>query len=191
MFTLHDCSFNFVDSYNFADEIVMAGLDAGKQPASDLKFDIIYKSVTRWSDFALFRQSEKWVSINPWETDLHSLNNEQELFKNLEQIKSSDSTNIDKKGYWNERLGSITQTVANAGMNYLDNLETRLREERGNFVENSLQSFREWTTINKIEPDNVYYPEFNNRLNLKNAGRALASDLLNDLESQGRNIGNF
>lgn len=191
MFTLHDCSFNFVDSYNFTDEIVMAGLDAGKQPASDLKFDIIYKSVTRWSDFPILNTIDYEVTLNPWETDLHTLSYEQELFKSLQQIKTDNSINIEKKGYWNERLGSITQTVANAGMNYLDNLETRLREERGNFVENSLQSFREWTTINKIEPDNVYYPEFNNRLNLKNAGRQLASDLLNDLESQGRNIGNF
>lgn len=191
MFTLHDCSFNFFDSYNFADELVMAGIDAPKPSASELKFDIIFKSVTRWNDFPILNTPDYEATLNPWETDLHTLNYEQELFKSLEQIKTSGLTNIEQKGYWNDRLGTISQTVANAGLNYLDNLETRLREERGNFVENSLQSFREWTTINKIEPDNVYYPEFNNRLNLKNAGRKLASDLLNDLENQGRNIGNF
>lgn len=186
MFTLHDCSFNFFDSYNFADELSMAGIDATTSSASELKFDIIFKSVTRWSDFPLIAQS-----INPWMDDLKKLDTQQDLFKSLEQIKINNSGNIEQKGYWNDRVTSLSQTVANAGLNYLDNLETRLREERGNFVEKSLNEFREWTTINKIEPDNVYYPEFNNRLNLKNAGRKLASDILNDLENQGRNIGNF
>jgi len=68
---------------------------------------------------------------------------------------------------------------------------TRLREERGKFVESTLQEFRNWTSINKIEPDNVYNPDFNNRLSLKNAGKALASDLLNDLTGDVRNITNF
>lgn len=188
MFTLHDCSFDFFNSYNFQDEIVQAGYDASMPPNSELQFDIIYKSVTRWTNFALLG-----TSIDPWEIDtdpLQSKSIEQSRFQDLQKIKSN-KPNTENKGFWNDRLGQLGQTVANAALGYVDNLETRLREERGKFVESSLQSFRDWTTINKIEPDNVYSPDFNNRLSLKNAGRQLAADILNDLEGGTRNITNF
>jgi len=185
MYTLRDCSFNFTNSYNFADEITQAGYGASMPPESQLQFEIIYKSVTRWSDFPLLN-----MTLNPFETGLETISVEQGYFKNLQRIKSSPAS-TDPKGFWNDKLGQIGQTVANAGLNYLDNLETSLRQERGKFVEKSLNAFRDWTTINKIEPDNVYSPDFNNRLSLKNAGRALASDLLNDLEGDVRNIANF
>jgi len=182
MFTLHDCSFNFFNSYNFSDDIIQAGYGASMPSQSELQFDIIYKSVTRWSTFPFL---DGGTEINPWENTIDS-----KYFKELEIIKS-ESTSPTPKGFWNSKLSSVAQTVANAGLNYLDNLETRLREERGKFVESSLNEFRNWTTINKIEPDNVYSPDFNNRLSLKNAGKALASDLLNDLEGDVRNITNF
>lgn len=189
MYTLHDCSFDFFNSYNFADDLTMAGYGASLPNRSELNFDIIYKSVTRWSNFPLLKNKftiTKQTKINPWNKKI-----DYELWQEREKIELDKSTNIPHKSYWNDRLTNIGQTVVNAGLNYLDNLETRLREERGNFVEKSLQNFREWTTINKIEPDNVYYPEFNNKLNLKNAGKALASDLLNDLEDEVRGITNF
>ncbi len=182
MYTLRDCSFNFVNSYNFEDEITQAGYGASMPPESQLQFEIIYKSVTRWTDLPLLGDN-----IRPWEKDF---NIDMDHFKDLQRIKS-EKPNTEPKGFWNDKLGSISQTVANAGLNYLDNLETRLREERGKFVESSLNEFRNWTNINKIEPDNVYNTDFNNRLSLKNAGKALASDLLNDLEGGVRDITNF
>lgn len=185
MYTLRDCTFNFFNSYNFEDEITQAGYGATMPPESQLQFEIIYKSVTRWTDYPLLD-----MSLNPWEVDFMGTDIEQSKFKDLQRIKS-DPPSTEPKGFWNEKLGQLGQTVANAGLNYLDNLETRLREERGKFVESTLNDFRNWTTINKIEPDNVYSPDFNNRLSLKNAGRALASDLLNDLEGGVRDITNF
>jgi len=185
MFTLHDCSFNFFNSYNFADEITQAGYGASMPTQSELQFDIIYKSVTRWSTFPFLGDDKYGMEVDPWKNTIES-----NYFKELE-IEKSKSTSPEPKGYWNDKLSSVSQTVANAGLNYLDNLETKLREERGKFVESSLNEFRNWTNINKIEPDNVYSPEFNNRLSLKNAGKTLASDLLNDLESETRNITNF
>lgn len=192
MFTLHDCSFNFFNSYNFKDDITLAGYDASTPPRSELQFDIIYKSVTRWSDYPLLNPSttiDPWVDFNS--DPLETRNEEIDFFKNLRISKSDKLTNKETKSYWEEKLTSSTQTVANAGLNYLNDLETKLREERGKFVEDTLQKFRDWTTINKIEPDNVYNKDFNNRISLKNAGRQLASDLLNDLEGDARNISNF
>lgn len=185
MYTLHDCSFDFFNSYNFTDDITQAGYEASIQSRSELQFNIIYKSSTRWTNFPFLGSNEFGEEINPWKNKIDS-----NYFKELEIIKS-DKTSPEPKGYWNDKLGQIGQTVANAGLNYLDNLETSLRQERGKFVESSLNAFRDWTTINKIEPDNVYSSGFNNRLSLKNAGRALASDLLNDLEGDARNIANF
>jgi len=186
MFTLRDCSFNFFNSYNFTDEITQAGYGASTPSTSQLQFEIIYKSVTRWTDLPLIGTD---AGINPWKEDMFEKSIDQDYFKDLQRLKSV--TGSTAKGFWNDKLGSAAQTVANAGLNYLDNLETRLREERGKFVESTLNDFRNWTTINKIEPDNVYSSEFNNRLSLKNAGKALASDLLNDLTNDTRNISNF
>jgi len=79
----------------------------------------------------------------------------------------------------------------NAGANYMDNLETKLREVRGSAVNNLLQQFRNTTKINKIEPDNVYNADFNNRTSLTNFGKDIASGLLNELETTARNAANF
>ena len=47
------------------------------------------------------------------------------------------------------------------------------------------------TGINKIEPDNVYSANFNNRTSLSNLGSSLASGLLTDLQDVLRNAANF
>jgi hypothetical protein len=195
MFTLHDCSFDFFDSYNFQDDITMAGYRASMPTQSDLEFNIIYKSVTRWSNYPLLNNKE----IVPWE--ISSATNGLETIKNgkvpnkdyyneLQNIKTSGPT-VESKGFWNNKLTSMRQTVSNAGLNYIDNLETHLREERGQFVNDTLNSFRNSTGINKMEPDNVYSPSFNNRIDLNNAKKSLAADLLNDLSNDVTNITNF
>lgn len=184
VFTLHDCNFLFQNSYNFNDEITISDYNGISIPNSELSFDIIYKSVTKWSDFPFLNET-----IDPWEKSGNNFKSD--YYKQLEILKNIKPTNIESKGFWNNKLQTAYQSVANAGLNYLDNLETKLREERGKFVEKTLQQFREKTTINKIEPDNVYNKDFNNRISLKNAGRQLASDLLNDFEGGVRNTANF
>ena len=73
----------------------------------------------------------------------------------------------------------------------MDNLENKLRDIRGSAVNNLLSQFRTLTGINKIEPDNVYNPDFNNRASVANFGKSIASGLLNDLENSARNAANF
>jgi hypothetical protein len=73
----------------------------------------------------------------------------------------------------------------------MDNLEKKLREVRGGVVNDLLLQFNNSTRINKIEPDNVYNVNFNNPTSLKNLGKAVASNLLTDLENNIRNSANF
>jgi hypothetical protein len=186
MFTLRDCSFNFSESVNFPSEITLAGIDAAQPTPSDLKFDIIYKSVTRWTNLPFFEQT-----FNPYETEPFWSDIDQKAFESLNIIKEDKPGITENKGFWNDRLTEATQTIANAGLDYLDNFSTKLREKRGEFVESSLNEFRNMVNINKIEPDNVYSKQFNNRLSLKNAGKSLANDLLTDFEGNARNITNF
>lgn len=195
MYTLHDCSFNFFNSYNFTDDITMAGFGASQMTTlSELQFEIIFKSTTRWSRFPFFGDTDKEIDtdkINSASDGLPSTGGPFKSYSNVLEIIKTNRSGDTQKSFWNDKLTSIGQTVANNGVSYLDNLETRLREERGKFVNESLQSFRDLTNINKIEPDNVYHPQFNNRINIENAGKALASDLLNNLEDGARNTANF
>ena len=73
----------------------------------------------------------------------------------------------------------------------MDSLEAKLRDVRGNTVNNLLTQFRSSTNLNKIEPDNVYNPNFNDRTSLKNFGKTVGSGLLTDLENATRNAANF
>lgn len=194
VYTLHDCTFNFFESRNYGNEIEIGGYGTGAAttPAT-LSFDINYKSVTRYSNFPLIKNSLK---INPWETELYTtdLNNTEQgtkhnYYDNLDRISAENTT--DKKGYLNKLLGKAAQTVVNQGLNYMDNLESKLRDVRGGAVNGLLTQFRSATSINKIEPDNVYNTDFNDRASIKNAGKQIASGLLNDLESTVRNAANF
>jgi hypothetical protein len=73
----------------------------------------------------------------------------------------------------------------------MDSLESKLREVRGSVVNNALQQLTNATGINKIEPDNVYSPDFNNRISLNNLGKQIASGLLTDLTDSARSAANF
>ena len=108
-----------------------------------------------------------------------------------DNIDTLKSISAQPKGYLDQLKGKAAQTIVNAAANYTDNLETKLREIRGSAVNNLLQQFRNLTTINKIEPDNVYNPDFNNRVSLKNLGKEVSSGLLNDLENTVKGAANF
>ena len=73
----------------------------------------------------------------------------------------------------------------------MDNLENKLRDVRGKTVNGLLSQFNNLTTINKIEPDNVYNKNFNDRTSVSNFGKQLASGLLNDLTNTVRDATNF
>jgi len=185
-YTLHDCNFMFFDSSNFNDSMDMAGfgMGASNTPAT-LSFDIIFKSVTRWSEFPLIKNS---YPLNGWEDYIYSPNYEQKYFSDIDRLKT---TPPEKKGYLNQKIGALGQTVANTAIGYVDNFETSLRNLRGNIVEGALQQLQDFTNIKKIEPDNVYNSDFNNRISLNNLGKELASGIINDLTGEARNIANF
>ena len=190
IYTLHDCTFNFFESMNHGDDIEIGGYGGGPTyTPQSLSFDIFYKSVTRASDFPLIENS---LSIDAWEPSLYTKNTnnpgtKQSYNSALDTIGQSLPT---VKSYANNLLGKAAQTVVNQGLNYMDNLETSLREARGSVVNGLLTQFRD-ETINKIEPSNVYQPDFNNRASAANAGSQVASGLLNDLENTLRSATNF
>lgn len=186
VYTLHDCTFDFFKSQNHDSEIAIGGYDGVNYAPKSLSFDIYYKSVTRWSEFPLLYPNGS-MTINPWEPNFYT-SGKQEYYNDLDRIKSVPP---EKKGFTNQLLGKAAQTVVNQGLNYMDNLEAKLRDVRGSTVNNLLNQFRSSTGLNKIEPDNVYTPDFNDRTSLTNFGRSVGAGLLNDLETATRNAANF
>ena len=202
VYTLHDCNFNFEQSKNYDDEITIGGYEGVSYTPKTLSFDIYYKSVTRWSEFPLIENSPKinaWgdeIFIDNWtreEDSYYGTSNEntgtiQNYYGDLDRIKSVPP---EKKGFTNQLLGKAAQTVVNQGLNYMDSLEKKLRDVRGSTVNNLLTQFRNSTNLNKIEPDNVYNPDFNDRTSLKNFGKIVGSGLLTNLENATRDAANF
>ena len=190
LYRLHDCTFNFFESRNHGNEIEIGGYGVGQTyVAQTLSFDIFYKSVTRISSYPLIKDS---YSIDSW-NDSYEKNGglagtELKYENDLNRIAKEAPQ---KKGFLNKLLAKGAQTLVNTAADYADNLETKLREVRGSAVNGLLSQFRNVTTINKIEPDNVYKPDFNNRSSVKNAARSLGSSLLNDLEETTRNALNI
>lgn len=186
MYTLHDCNFNFFESRNYGEDLTIGGYggDTSNTPQS-LTFDIFYKSVSRNSEFPLIKNS---ISINTINLNQEK-GSDTEYYKDLNRIKAE--TVQEPKGYLSKLIGGAGQSVANNALNYLDNLETKLREKRGNAINDLLLQFRDTTNLDKIEPDNVYNPDFNDRTSLKNLGRRIVSDLQTELEDAVRNGANF
>lgn len=194
IYTLHDCTFNFFESKNYQNEIEIGGYGGGPSYSpQSITFDIFYKSVTRSSTFPLIKNS---LSIDAWQSSLYTEGNNNSNkgtnSKYFQDLKRINNENVPQsKSFLNNLLAKGTQTVVNAAANYADNLETKLREVRGSAVNGLLQQFRNTTNINKIEPDNVYSPDFNNRISVKNLGSQVASGLLNELENTVKRSANF
>lgn len=192
VYTLHDCNFDFFESKNYGNDLEIGGYNGGPTyTPQSLSFDIYFKSVTRSSKFPLINNS---LTIDAWESSLFTkeeaeVGTKQNYLDNLTRIKTEATP--EKKGYLNQLLGKAKQTIANQGLNYIDNLETTLREKRGKTVNELLSQFSNATTINKIEPDNVYNKNFNDRINVVNLGKQLASGLLTDLQDTVRDASNF
>ena len=188
VYTLHDCNFNFEKSKNYENEMEIGGYGStiSNKPQT-LSFDIYYKSVTRWNTFPLLYSGDV-KNIDPWELEFKS-SSKQEYYDNLDRLSSTNP--IAQKGFTNQLLSKAGQTIANNSLNYMDSLETKLRNVRGSTVNNLLNQFTTLTGLNKIEPDNVYTPDFNDRTSLKNFGKSIGSGLLADLENTTRNAANF
>jgi hypothetical protein len=117
----------------------------------------------------------------------------------LNQTQKTKKNNADvnlgaitpKTNLLNDLFEKSKRTITSQGVNYLYNVENRISQLRGEIVNDLLDQFRKKTTINKIEPDNVYEPGFNNNIKLENVGKSMASSLLNDLENTIKQTGNF
>lgn len=193
VYQLNDCNFNFFESKNYGEEIEIGGWGTNQYTPQSLTFDIFFKSVTRYSSFPLIQGS---YNINGWELGSSDIKLSksipgtiQDFNLSLDKIKQQAST--EPKSYLDQLKAKGAQTVVNAAANYMDNLETRLREVRGSAVNKLLQQFRDIVKINKIEPDNVYNTDFNNRVSVSNLGKSLSSTLLNQLENEVKNTSNF
>jgi len=195
IYTLHDCSFDFFDSKNYGDDMEIGGFGTNTWSPQSMTFNIYFKSATRWTDFPLqnpLKQTNGSIytpgSIDGWDLTLSHGNTIDAAY--AKSISKTTSTPV-YKGFGNDLLAKAGQTVANQALNYMDNLEASLREARGTVVNNALQQLQDFTGLHKIEPDNVYSPEFNNRLSLLNFGKQLGSSLLNDLTDTARSAANF
>lgn len=193
IYELHDCNFNFFESRNHEDEIIVGGYgESMPNTPSKMSFDIIFKSVTRSSKFPLINNS---LSISAAESKIITRTSKEKnigTFSDLNDMKNKikDKT-PDKKSYLNNLLEKGKQTVINTGLNYMENLEEKLRNSKGSAINGLLSQFRNLSNINKIEPDNVYLSNFNDRTSVKNTARKIGSDLLNNLENTIRESTNF
>lgn len=202
IYTLYDCTFNFFESKNFGNDLTIGGYDSGASKTPEtLSFEIYFKSVSRYSNFPLISNNNY---IDGWNIDAKNtiIFNKDEINNNIDGTNKSyyDGTNNAKeskiesksklKSFMDQTLSKAKQTITNQGLNYLDNLESELRERRGQVVNDVLTQIRR-STINKIDVDNVYTPDFNNRSNIKNAGSELAKSLFSDLENDIRKNLNF
>lgn len=117
----------------------------------------------------------------------------------LNQVQKSNKNKNDinlgaitpKTNLLNDLIEKSKRTIVSQGVNYLYNVEDKISQLRGGVVNDLLDQFRKATTINKIEPDNVYNPDFNNQVSVENLGKNIASRLLNDLENTVKQTGNF
>jgi len=193
IYTLNDCNFDFFSSKNYGDNIEIGGYNNSvSNTPSTLSFDIYYKSVERSSIFPLIKNS---YTIEPYEDIIAS----REKSGNISSILTytSDLQDLEKnsspisKGYLNSLMTKAQGTISTIGNNYISSLETKLRESRGTAVNGLLNQFTNSTNINKIEPDNVYNSDFNNRTSVKNFGKELASGLLTDLVDETKSALNF
>ena len=195
VYTLYDCTFDFFQSKNYGDELEIGGYGASQSyTPQTLTFDIYYKSVSHYSEFPLINDSK---DITPWGDNLYNDEGQigadgtkQNLYDNLDRIQQNP-TNTAPQSFLNSLLGKAAQTVVNTAASYADSLETKLRSIRGSAVNSLLSQMNKITGINKIEPDNVYSANFNNRTSLSNLGSSLASGLLTDLQDVLRNAANF
>ena len=195
VYTLYDCTFDFFQSKNYGDELEIGGYGASQSyTPQTLSFDIYYKSVSHYSEFPLIDNN---ISITPWGDTLYDDTGQigadgtkQNLYDNLDRIQQNPA-NTAPQSFLNSLLGKAAQTVVNTAASYADSLETKLRTIRGSAVNSLLSQMNKITGINKIEPDNVYSANFNNRTSLSNLGSSLASGLLTDLQDVLRNSANF
>jgi len=193
IYTLNDCNFNFFESRNYGDSIEIGGYGNGvSNTPSTISFDIYYKSVERSSSFPLIKNS---YTIEPYEDIIASNGKSDNISsimtytKDLKDIESNSP--IQSKGFFNSLMTKAETTISTIGSNYVSSLETKLRESRGSAVNGLLNQFTKLTGINKIEPDNVYNSDFNNRTSIKNLGKELASGLLTDLIDETKSALNF
>ncbi len=150
--------------------------------------------------------SAKDYVYNQWSFSLETeLRQDRVKTNNIAYEDYLNQTQKTKKNNADVNLGAITpktnllndlfekskRTITSQGVNYLYNVENRISQLRGEIVNDLLDQFRKKTTINKIEPDNVYEPGFNNNIKLENVGKSMASSLLNDLENTIKQTGNF
>jgi len=195
VYTLHDCNFNFFESKNYDDDMEIGGFSSPSYAAKNLTFDIYFKSVTRYSEYPLISNS---IDITPWgdklydDTDVtNSIGTHKDYYDNLSRASQTSAANITTPSFLNSLLGKAQQTIANQSSNYLSNLETKFREVRGSAVNSLLNQFSKVSGFNKIEPDNVYASNFNNRISVNNLVKQVGSGLLNNLEDSVRNGANF
>jgi len=188
IYTLNDCNFNFLESKNYGDDITIGGYGTSSSNIpSTLSFDIYYKSVERSSSFPLIKES---YIIQPYEDNIiTSASDATDYFNITQQTKNNSSST--SKGFMNSLMTKAQSTISTVGSNYISSLETSLRETRGSAVNGLLNQFTNSTNINKIEPDNVYSSDFNNRTSVKNLGKELASGLINDFVDETKSALNF
>lgn len=202
IYVLRDCNFDFFNSQNHLDNLTMAGYNTVSKEPANLSFDIYYKSVER-ETYPLLLNNR--IILSNKKTNL--INNDaktNELFKDLKsndqyteintRIKKSNSktqfnptfineTNKDgKKGWWSQTTDVLKSTTAEYVDNYKDKVLQKIREKRGELLNNLLNQIRgNFNVPPIIYPDNVYDPNFY-KLSLENFAKGLATNLYNNAE---------
>jgi len=201
VYTLHDCNFDFFNSKAFEDAITMGGRDRASKNATNLSFDIKYKSVSKEfkstlipysvmlsnkrdqlvnnnilsqiGHFDYIKSSETIKELNT--RDERSQSDNIAAYNPLGNVKTDDPTVLDK-----------LQRTASQNLNDAkDDLIDRVNNIRGTLINDILRQVREPFNMPRIYPDNVYNPDFR-KLSIENFVRGLGSDTLNILENTAR-----
>lgn len=208
IYTLHDCTFDFFDSKNSTDELVVGGFgaSAASTPAT-LSFDIRFKSVSKIIEPVLKQGA---LSIFNKEKVLHGKSEEvdyrffkttkigddlyrfdkQILEKYLNPVAYGMST-LDKKSelkkkkgfdkYLDKAKGAIKHVVDETK----DTIIRNIKEKRDELINRLISQIKDKTSIMKVKDlGNVY--DGDNRVSgteLKKFGNKLKNDIIRNIES--------
>lgn len=182
IYRLHDCTFSFVDSQTFTNSIQVGGFGAPSMagtPAT-MQFKIYYKSVSKELNPNFIKGG---IQMRNKMTDIlnkKGVVNNDVLFDH-NQDTYEQYTDDKEKGF--KRLTSFLKDKAISAVEGVgDTLMQKLREKRGEMVNEMLSELRSNLKVPKIYPNNVYDDSFY-KFNLQNVfGGAMASGY-NSLET--------
>jgi len=202
IYTLHDCNFNFFESKNTPNDIVVGGFDAGMfNTPANMTFDIVFKSVSKKivpllkigsyllsnKEKVLIYPSEGLIDayyfkLNKTDEDLNDWN-KTDLNKYVNPIQYGSST-IDQKSNKKKSFGARLKETAQGklkdiGTGIKNSVVNRIKEKRDELIGKFVGQLKDKLTIKKLsDMGNVYQGDFRQSSSL---GSNISKDIIRNL----------